>query len=780
MVAPKAASGENKFLRCPHLKCEAPPPATGDTKYSELWQSSTVQICPAHNVHPRKTATCQLPLSRQSDPSSVPPLRKTSSKPLFEPSAHYPSQPAPLYQALHFKSILGIKCINVTWRSHSFPRNLRTLVFPVFPLCQPPQLHQSTPALHIGYQACTQYDCHVVLEIQHSRRDHSHIWGVGIIAFSAEACTRRLWEAASREREVIRMNILPVRFPAEYIYPLKRAPTGPGTPSTGLATPQPVVPSTSDSQLLPLDPEAIDHPNKTLVTPSATGIISGLTTAQRKEQHEDDAPSTLPATWCSHHSTSCWPDWARRRWSTSSRSSRKWLALNSTRRSRTPYSPADRPIDNRYWLSRLAEAALKPAVDVSLLVLDYFPTPAEKLPEQEQHGYNKTRKYDAFALLQQSDRVAKYQQAIINTDDLLTFQPTRLFVPTLSFHGKGENTELFLNQERLEFAVVDDGFKSDNFPTISALLHLFRTASMFQLGYNPLFTYIFSSPPSNFSVGDAVPASVVLPGFQAPVRLNGKRLSQLRSTPFQRSTFVLEGELHEDDNEPTPVVVKPDPTYAPKLLAAFAAHGSSPVNPSEILRTGQKRMTTHLTALSEVMIFASPREARKLGVSSATKLLAAAKQLFLAILDAFRRDRPTLRGAVAGQGTVIGTLDTMSVASLNNNNPLPHDDVESAIYVFLKLLTQIFVPPLDKQDEWATILHSKYWWDDPDVDPQTLGDLRMGLWTGHHIKTSAIAATLQIFQSAGRMARAQLVVSLLSLPLPMQLADSSDYETVLS
>ncbi|KAF7325421.1 Pkinase-fungal domain-containing protein [Mycena venus] len=250
------------------------------------------------------------------------------------------------------------------------------------------------------------------------------------------------------------------------------------------------------------------------------------------------------------------------------------VVKNFDAESATTSNPADRTIDGRYWLCRLADAARGPAADDSLLALDYFPTPAEKLPRQEQHGYKKDRKYDASLrpsaaksttifnvlvnveftkvkpppvqynpLIGASSPVAKYQQAITNADDVLTFQPTRLFVPTLSFHGKGKSTQLFvsiLSQERFEFAVVENCFASAGFPTVSALLHLFRTASLYHLGYNPLFTYNLSSPPPNFSVGDAVPASVILPGAPGVVHLNGKRLSQLRSTPFKRSTVVLE------------------------------------------------------------------------------------------------------------------------------------------------------------------------------------------------------------------------------------------------
>ncbi|KAJ7460750.1 hypothetical protein FB451DRAFT_1371607 [Mycena latifolia] len=686
-------------------------------------------------------------------------------------------------------------------------------------------------------------------------------------------------KAASEEREA-HMSILPGRDP----------------PSAGLSTPQPVVPSASDSHRLPTDPEAIDYPNKTLISVSATGVIDGLTTGERKEQRSEDAR------YCARHfagrvvfspldvvlarlGTSALVDKLaelKKVARTQLNATLKDAVLANLSKESIPSSkPADRAIDNRYWLSRLADhilhaantdepaqAALKPAADDSLLVLDYFPTPAEKLPEQEQHSYHKKRKYDASLrpsaakvstifnivvnveftktdpptvasnpLIGASDHVAKYQEAITNADDLLTFQPTRLFVPTLSFHGKGEKTKLFvsiLSQARLEFAIVDDCFDSDSFPTVSALLHLFRIASLYQLGYNPLFTYNFSSPPPNFSVGDAVPASVVLPGAQV-VRLNGQRLSHLRSTPFQRSTLVLEGELDEqspDDKGPAPVVVKasfisearlwrekiivdalhaadlqPAPAYAPKLLAAFAAHSSPPLglpNPASALEDLPTMVPRHL----EIMVFASPRKASKLkDVPSAVEFLAAAEQLFRAILDAFRRgilhrdisvnnilvaDNQLLmidwelgrrfQGplSAARRGTLTGTLDTMSVASLENSDPLPHDDIESAVYVLLKVLTQTFVPPVDQQREWAATLNT-YCWDDPDVKPGVLRILRMCLWSNHNSEYSMVNTTLRIFRSAGHAARAQLVLSLLSLPLLSQRyeVDSSDYDAVL-
>jgi hypothetical protein len=93
--------------------------------------------------------------------------------------------------------------------------------------------------------------------------------------------------------------------------------------------------------------------------------------------------------------------------------------------------------------------------------------------------------------------------------------------------------------------------------------------------------------------------------------------------------------------------VQPAPAYAPKLLAAFATHDLPPPSPpddSEILQNGKRsaKALEYLPAIVprhlEIMAFDSPSNARKLkDVPSAAEFLAAAEDLFRAILDAFRR-----------------------------------------------------------------------------------------------------------------------------------------------
>ncbi|KAJ7886312.1 hypothetical protein B0H13DRAFT_2277709 [Mycena leptocephala] len=654
----------------------------------------------------------------------------------------------------------------------------------------------------------------------------------------------KLYEmAASGERDAMARSILPGREP----------------PSASLSTasdPPPVVPSASFSELLPTDSEALKYPNKTLVSVAATGVIGSLTTGERREQRSEDAR------YCARHFAGhvvLSPlDVVLARLGTPTlvdklaelkevacnqidATLKNAVLANFNKESISSLKPVDRMIDNRYWLSRLAD-----------------------LPEEKQHGYKERRKYDAslrpaaahsstifnifvnveFTNTDPPNIASNPSSAITNADDLLTFQSTRLFIPTLSFHGKGKKAKLFvsiLSCDRFEFAVVDNCFDSEELPTVSALLHLFRVASLYQLGYNPLFIYNFTSSPPGFSVGDAVPAYVVL--GEVKVRLSGKRLSQLRSTPFQRSTVVLEGELDEqfpDSKGSTHVVVKmsfiaegrlwrekiivdalhtadvqPAPAYAPKILAAFAAYDSpppGPANDSEILRN-KRSAFEYLPAIVprhlEIMAFDSPPDARKLkDVSSAAELLAVAENIFQAILDAFHRrvlhrdisvnnilvaDNKLLMvdweigrrfqepSSTAGRGTIIGTFDTMSMASLDNRDPLPHDDIESAVYVLLKVLTQTFVPLAGQEHEWAAILNS-YCWDDPDVEPQTLLNLRVSMWAGRHVMASTVDKTVRIFRSGGHATRAKLILSLLSLPLPNQRAsfDSSDYDAILS
>ncbi|KAJ7207845.1 hypothetical protein GGX14DRAFT_567147 [Mycena pura] len=275
---------------------------------------------------------------------------------------------------------------------------------------------------------------------------------------------------------------------------------------------------------------------------------------------------------------------------------------------------------------------------------------------------------------------------------------------------------------------------------------------------------------------------------------------------FQRSTVVLEDQFEQSPGSKGSCIdadLQPARAYAPKINAAFAAHGSPLTKHSEILRKRPPRTLKGLPAMVrrhlEIMAFESPPNACAFKyIPSAAQFLTAAKDLFLAILDAFRRrilhrnisadnilvannqlfmvdwDIRRLFPFAGGRGTVAGTLETMSVAGLANRDPLPHDDFESAVYVLLKVLTQTFVAPVDQQREWAATLW-RYHWDSPNVHPLMLKDIRLSMWIARSNEGSVIDSTVQMFCRAGHTTRAQLILALLSLPLPVKcrLFDSS-------
>ncbi|KAJ7203161.1 hypothetical protein GGX14DRAFT_652733 [Mycena pura] len=598
-------------------------------------------------------------------------------------------------------------------------------------------------------------------------------------------------------------NILPGREP-------------PSSLSTPSSAPPPVVtgvvPSAS-SQILPTDSEAIEYPNKTLESVVATGVVGSITTAEREEQRERDAQYC--ATHVASHVVHSPLEIVLARLSSSAFAEKLTELENVVRtqldttlmkavpanfKKESKASPVDRKINGRYWLSRLADAALEPQA-ASLLALDYFPNDSRNLPLSKQHSYLKDRKYDACLRPSAAGR-----STIFNIFVNVEFTLYNHLVSPLTPSSVRRNVDATLSTSASSSPSLTIASPPlDKLPTVAALLHLFRIASLYQLGYNPLFIYEFTSPSpdSGFSVGDAVPTSVVLPTAQgaATVRLSGKCLSQLRSVPFQRSTVVLEGKLvgqSQGGEGSTNVVVKMSfiaehrlwreriivdalytaniqtaPVYAPKILAAFAAHGSPPVQPngSEIMRNKKRQLVdlpVYVPRHLELMIssFDSPPDARKLKYAPSTaKFLAAAVDLFEAILDAFQLNNVLLADnrlvvvdwemgrlfeeslSATQRGTITGTLDTVSVASFNQHDPLPHDDVESAVYVLLKVLTQTFVPPENLQR-----------------DAQADSD----------------AHTAQIFRSAGHATRAELILSLLSLPVRDQRhLFSSDYGAVL-
>ncbi|KAJ7455254.1 hypothetical protein B0H11DRAFT_2067365 [Mycena galericulata] len=161
--------------------------------------------------------------------------------------------------------------------------------------------------------------------------------------------------AASEVRETMRILILPGREP----------PSASSDPA-----PLPVIPSVSDSQLLPTDPVAIVYPNKTLESVPTTAVIGGLPTEERKEQRSEDA--RYCARNLAGHVVLSQLDVVLARLGspvlidkltelesvarTQINPQLRKDVLDKFRKESVPsLKPADRAIDGRYWLSRLAD-----------------------------------------------------------------------------------------------------------------------------------------------------------------------------------------------------------------------------------------------------------------------------------------------------------------------------------------------------------------------------------------------------------------------------------------
>jgi hypothetical protein len=136
------------------------------------------------------------------------------------------------------------------------------------------------------------------------------------------------------------------------------------------------VPSASFSELLPTDSEALKYPNKTLVSVAATGVIGSLTTGERREQRSEDAR------YCARHFAGhvvLSPlDVVLARLGTPTlvdklaelkevacnqidATLKNAVLANFNKESISSLKPVDRMIDNRYWLSRLADVRSVPS-----------------------------------------------------------------------------------------------------------------------------------------------------------------------------------------------------------------------------------------------------------------------------------------------------------------------------------------------------------------------------------------------------------------------------------
>nr|GAT46702.1 predicted protein [Mycena chlorophos] len=399
----------------------------------------------------------------------------------------------------------------------------------------------------------------------------------------------------------------------------------------------------------------------------------------------------------------------------------------------------------------------------------------------------------------------KLQQAVMNAANILAFQPTRLCVPTLSFHGKGSSTKVFFSillHDRFEFTVIDDCFAEKVIPKLAALLRLLQTASLYELGYNPFLSYSFTgSATKALSLGDIVPHILHL--NQTVYSLTGECLSRSRTSVFGRSTVVLAGR----DEQSTFVIVKFAHVSEQRRDREALVVGNTVRRISSLVHANLADRDTpkHTTERHlEIYAFETPENAKKLVDVTFRELLDALESLFEALYDAFRR-RCMHRDISVGNclfanghillidwelgrrwddswnsSSITGTLDMMSTRSLARKPPLPHDDFESTVYLCLKILTRKFRCRDSDAEEWHETIKTYAW--DTQMDAASLRAMRLSLWYDKETE-GIIPTTCRLFRAAGEDQWAALVENLMTLPLPVQqssLADPTDYETVLA
>ncbi|KAI5477932.1 Pkinase-fungal domain-containing protein [Pseudohyphozyma bogoriensis] len=348
-----------------------------------------------------------------------------------------------------------------------------------------------------------------------------------------------------------------------------------------------------------------------------------------------------------------------------------------------------------------------------------------------------------------------------------------------------------LTSERVDVAIIEDCF-GDNIHRLAALLETLRTASIYQLGLCPLVDYSFTSelgeitpkalhlPPSSNTTGSSTATINLFPD---------RRLSYRRSHPFGRSTLVLAGRIEESQKD---VVVKfaqvadtrvgreaemtgslfrdaaNPPTYAVEAIHSYVSPRRLPELPPGatpsidgnrgpfryVSPRAESRVISIVPRHLGIIVFDStPDAVHSHKASSAVEFVDVLISLFEAILDAFERgvmhgdissanvlitsdgklrliDWEVARwyGAPALDGTVTGTLDTMSISRLRGDPfGLPHDDIESAVYVAVKTLTMSFKPLERDAEAWSTYLGTLKW-NDPVVTPADLVGARRSMW----------------------------------------------------
>ncbi|KAI5475120.1 Pkinase-fungal domain-containing protein [Pseudohyphozyma bogoriensis] len=430
-------------------------------------------------------------------------------------------------------------------------------------------------------------------------------------------------------------------------------------------------------------------------------------------------------------------------------------------------------VNGKYWLCALAEfAADRPSSEYPI---DYFPTGGHPLPTTS--DYKKQRKYDAALrpsaatrntifnslanveftttsppnleknpLLAGKKAGEKVRQGFCNAVDMGTHQPTRVFVPSLSFHGPSTTAQhqptttliiSLLDSDQWEFATITECFKLDNLPSTAALVHLLRLASPYELGLNPFLEYSFARPPSgDFSFGDILPSALCLPDQEAKeqdqgkIKLNPKPISPLRTSPFSRSTVVYAEEDSDDVGRKRRKVVKiarisnerpwrervvvvevtrgEAPSWCPTLVNSYAepTRAHNPTPPLEAFTTGKKRQRPVLNKITrrhiEIYVFDSPANAVRLGeVANVGEFKSVAVELFGATLAAYEKGvahRDPAYGNILSSGGKLVWVDWELGKLLDDDTP-PSSSFITGTLDTMAVASLLRVSPIQPHDE---------------------------------------------------------------------------------
>ncbi|KAI5478606.1 Pkinase-fungal domain-containing protein [Pseudohyphozyma bogoriensis] len=514
-------------------------------------------------------------------------------------------------------------------------------------------------------------------------------------------------------------------------------------------------------------------------------------------------------------------------------------------------------VDGRYWPAALADLAVDSSSSPPAYHLNYFSTGGTYLPTTSK--FKKQRKPDACLRPAAASRATihnvavgleftaynapshdhnpldgglkqhqKLRQAVVNAADLKLHQAARLFVPSISIHGEFHRATLFfsvLDSMVWEYVAVEKCFDLVNLPSLAALLHLLRTASLYELGLNPLIEYSFTKVEKDFERGDPVPVAIDLPQTLR-INVDATPISPLPTSPFSRSTVVFAGQDERIvDGQPRRTIAKfaliaderswrertayetwgsSPPPFCPRLLHSLASPPlrTSPVEPVVDSNAGakgknsKKRSAPRLDRVTlrhlEVYVFDSLSGAAPLDrVPTIEDFLSLAKQLFqtvgknyeagllhrdlslnnvlalsaMLVLIDWELARRIGDEASSIAGVVTGTLDTMAVGYLLRSSPArPHDELESAIYVLFKAFTTSFVPSEDMKSQWHTDLNGLRW--NQSLEPKVLASVRETMWGDK--ASSPVVPILNHLRAQGAGDMADVFETLFHLELPLQ------------